>query len=868
MSARDCINRIRAAAKRELTDDEVEAIFARIQKAALDIKAGRVKGIEGKNIGLGNDLTAKLGADMLGEGGDALAKTSAEAIQEAAQLAAADLVHEANLKERRAELQVVASNATAKRVEAMKRSGMKITESQAYIRDMQASNNYIHTLHEEALVDLKNMLDAASSRKGVGMGRRIAMWLFDMDNPTMTADVVREIFKGGDGHTGNKIAQAGAKSWLSTIEKLRVRFNNAGGDIGKLGYGYLSQIHDAAKIIKVDAQEWTAKTMGLLDRRQYLDADGRLMNDTDLTKVLEGVHATLASGGLNKIEPGQYMGSGKRANAGSDARVLHFKDGDAWMSYMSQFGEGTLYDAMMGHIGHMTRNIGLVEKYGPDPEMLNRVQSDIAERSDGKGTVTNRSWGNTPQAYWDILSGKTGSPENEAIANGFSNLRNVQTAAKLGGAFISSFQDAATVGSALHYNRLPYFRFLGNMGRQFKAEQREFLQAHGVIAEHLSSTLNRFTGDNMTHSLTGRVANAVMKVSLLNAWTDGWRGAFSATMMQNFAKKVGTDWGSLDGWDQWLMGRKGITQEDWNVIKDAQPTVRNGLPYLTRDSIVATGADNAEQIATKWMAFVSDEAQFAVIQPDMATRAIVTGGAMPAGTFRGEAVRSISQFKSFPMAMLTRHWNRVFDTPQGIEGAPRGYGATTKAGSRVNQIAVLSALGVSSMMLGAIVLQTKALLQGKDPYGMDTGKFWIRSYAQGGGAGFLGDLLTKDPTDQTGTNNEQVIGATMGPAAGSAVGLVYDVGLANIWKAAKDKPTDTGAEALKWANSNVPGANLWETRALWEHWFLNNAQEALNPGYLGRMKSRAMRDWQQDYYWQPGEALPSRPPNLARATGH
>ena len=41
MSARDCIARINQAAGRTLTDAEVEGVFSRLHKAALDIKAGR-----------------------------------------------------------------------------------------------------------------------------------------------------------------------------------------------------------------------------------------------------------------------------------------------------------------------------------------------------------------------------------------------------------------------------------------------------------------------------------------------------------------------------------------------------------------------------------------------------------------------------------------------------------------------------------------------------------------------------------------------------------------------------------------------------------------------------------------------------------
>lgn len=797
-----------------------------------------------------------------------LSMTREQRVTEAAQAAMKDIQDAATRTEALGEMQVEKTAETNDRIDDLtKLSAMKVTRSQALTRDIQNSDNYIHAIHDEAIAGMTDMLDAATAKDGTGLLRNIGIRIFNMDNPAMTADVVREVFRNADGHTGNKVAKAGAEAWLGTIESLRLRFNAAGGEVGKLGYGYLSQAHDATKILKVSAQDWAATVLPLVDRNQYLKPDGSMMSDVELVPVLESVHATLASNGLNKIEPGQYRGAGKRANSGSDSRVLHFKDGDAWMGYMQEFGDGSLYDAMLGHIGHMTRNIGLVERYGPNPEQQFNLQADLSQRADGAGTVKNRALGNTPQAYWDIISGKTSTPQNEVVANAFMDVRNVQTGAKLGSAVLAALGDVGTIGATLHYNRLPYFDMLKNVGRNLSKEHREFLQAHAVIAESMTGTMNRFTGDNMTHSLTGRVAGGVMKLSLLNAWTDGLRSAFSATLMQGFAKKTGKEWAKLDQWDQWLMGRKGITEADWNIISQATPTERNGSKYLTRESIIESGADGADQIATKWMAFVSDESQFAVVNTDLATRAIVTGGGMPTGTIRGEAMRSFMQFKSFPVAMMTRHWSRIFDTPQGLEGAPTGFGAQTEAGATFNRMAVLAGLNVSLMMLGAIVLQEKAILAGKDPFDMTDGKFWTRALSQGGGLGYLGDMLTKDPTEQRGNNFEQTMGTVLGPAGGAAGGLVGDLIFTNAWQAAKDKETNAGAEGVRWLNSQLPGASLWQIRGAWDHWFIHNAQEALNPGYLGRMRSRAMKDWNQDYYWQPGEAMPDRAPDFATIAG-
>ena len=838
----DCIKQVRAAAGgRQISDAKIKAIDDAISGKMRDLARQDPEGWR--------------------------AKSRDQRMTEAAQAAMADIEAAASRKEMLAGMQAIKVAETQSRIAEMKKaSAQKVTQSQAVIRDIQNSQNYVHAVHDDAVSGLGDMMAAAESKDGTGLLRNLAMRIFNVDNPMMTADVVREVFRGADGHTGNSAAKAGARAWLDTIEKLRLRFNAAGGDVGKLDYGYLGQAVDSVRVQKSAPEDFAAKVLPLLDRRRYLNEDGSLMNNAQVAEILRAAHATLASDGVNKVEPGQFKGAGARANRGSESRVLHFKDGDSWMAYMGEYGEGSLYDSMMGHIGAMARNIGLVERYGPNPEQTFRVQADIAERADGRGTVQNRSFGNTPQAYWDILSGKTSSPENARVAAVGQNVRNAQTAAKLGGAVITSLTDVGTIAATLHYDRLPYFDMLKNLGKQLDKDHREFLQAHGVIAESLTSTMNRWTGDHMTNGLTGKVANSVMKLSFMNAWTDGLRGAFSATMMQGFAKKVGKEWAKLDEWDRWLMTRKGITEEDWNIIAKAEPTERGGSKYLTRDSILATG-DGAEVAATKWMAFVSDEAQFAIINPDMATRAIATGGGLPAGTLRGEAMRSFMQFKSFPTAMITRHWGRLFDTPQGIEGAPAGFGAQTETGAAINRMAVFAGLNVSLMMLGAIVLQEKAILQGKDPYDMTEPKFWAKAMGQGGGLGYVGDFITKDPTEQRGNNFEQAGGVLLGPSGGAVAGLAGDLLLTNAWEAAKGKDTHAAGEAIRWGNSQLPYVSLWQARGAWEHWVLHNAQEAVNPGYLGRMKDRAMKDWRQDYYWEPGEVIPKRAPDMSQAIG-
>jgi hypothetical protein len=769
---------------------------------------------------------------------------------QAATVAMRDMQAEAARKIANVQRQALATAATDART-ARHRQLLGGGASRALVEDMVQTGHYVEGVKREALSQLMPLLDAVGSGEGASLGRRGLMFLFDAQNPQMTQDLVAEIFANGQGGTGNRIAQAGAKAWLDTIEQLRQRFNAAGGDVGRLAYGYLPQPHDAARVRNAGRDAWANRTLPLLDRRQYLHEDGSRMSDAEVLDFLRASWETLATDGLNKLTPGAFRGTGARANRGGESRQIHFKDGGSYAAYLADFGRGSMYDAIVGHIGAMAKDIGLIERYGPNPEAQFRLQSDLAERAD---MGLKRAFGFKPQAYWNLLSGATGSPETAWVASLGQHVRNVMVFAKLGGAVISSVTDLGTLHVTAGYNKLPYWDLWRNTASLASKDSRDFLTTHGVIAESMAGDLNRWAGEHVLNNWSGRIANATMRLSLMNAWTDTLRRGFSITMMQGLGRLSGKRWADLSDWDRTHMERKGITANDWAVINLAQLTDHNGRKFLTPEAIAASGDPRAAEVTAKVLGLITDESEFAVINPDMATRAWSTGG-LQAGTAPGELARSVMQFKSFPIAMISRHWRRMLEGDRGLDGAPLV----------ANKAAYAAALLLTSTALGAIAFQAKQLVQGKDPVDMTTGKFWTRAAAQGGGAGFVGDLLLGDTADSR-SPMDQFGRLLLGPTFGSAADL-YELTKGNIDEAAAGKDTHAGAEAVRFAKGHSPLVGLWYARAALDRLLLNGLQENLSPGYLSRIENKARKDWGQEYWWEPGEALPDRAPDLSAIGG-
>lgn len=1042
-----CVNAVNRAAGRILTDAEIRGIDSRIEQTMTRLAR--------------QDPDAWRALPM------------GERVLSAAQAAMADLQSEASRKLANVQRQVLATARVESELAAGRARGQGASE--ALVDHINNSQLYIEGIKRQNVAQLMDLVEAAGSGQDASLGRRALMFLFDASNPKMTRDLVTEVFANGKGGTGNDVARAGAEAWLKVTDGMRKRFNAAGGDVGKIDYGYLPQPHDAARVRDGGADAWISKTMPLLDRKRYVTQDGVLMNDGQVSDFLRAAYQTISTDGLNKTAPGQFTGSGAKANKGSESRQIHFKDGEAYTEYLGEYGRGSMYDAMVSHIGGMARDIGLVERYGPNPNAQFRLQNDIVARAE-PGLKAKRVFGNTPEAYWNIVSGVTGTPESARLAQIGQNIRNVQTFGKLAGAVVSSLTDLSTMMVTTGYNKLSYWDLFRNVTKQTSKDTRDFLTQHGVIAESMLGDINRWAGENIANNWSGRLANSTMKLSLMNAWTDTMRRGFSMTMMQGLAKLSEKKWGDLTEWDRSHLARKGITEDDWAVVSAAKLTDFDGRKFLTpeaimgsdvatarpadlqrvRDSIAAQtdelsrrnaqdqewirgrldkfdeardalnrqvkakagkrvaanqqatepmlqrmalldaqreaaklqadmeadfnrfstqddvrrflnavedgasadktdvnqakpavrgGLESAEavgrrygvqkgalerrmveiqnkigemdrnasratdadakvaqakademladlrdfvkrsqerqgrrshviqrlqgeeagrlaaeseriknEVVSKVLGFITDESEYAVMNPDLATKAIQTWGGQQAGSGVGELARLTMQFKSFPIAMISRHWRRMLQGDRGLDGAPL----------LANKAAYASALAITTTALGAVVFQAKQLKDGKDPVDMTTPKFWARAVAQGGGAGFLGDLILGDTTDDR--SNADIVGRLAGPTAGTlADAIALTKGNYDQWAAGKDP--HVGAEALRFAKGHTPYVNLWYGKAALDHLLLHGIQENMSPGYLDRVQSKAKKDWGQGYWWKPGEAAPERAPDMTAVGG-
>lgn len=790
-----------------------------------------------------------------------MAMTRSQQLIAAADVAASDIRAEAA---RAADVQLRQIVATAEangRIDELQQlegriSGKPARRVDALKRDMANTWSYIRTLGTEMRSMMFDTIEAAGNAQGVGMSRRLMMAVFDVENPGMTRAIAHEVFTRADGSSGNADAQAAAAAWLKTNDAARQRFNAAGGDIRALE-GYIPQPWASERVSKAGADQFAADVLPHLDRSRYVHADGRLMDDAEVRELLRAAHETLATEGLNKLTPGEYRSAGKTANRHREARVIHFANGDGYVQIMAKYGRGSLYDAMSDSLGILARDIALLERYGPDPAAQMRLQFDVTARADG--TTPKRLAGNLevePSTYWRMISGQTGTPDNERLATVGQTLRALQIASKLGRALWSSLADIGGLTITAGYNRLPYWQLLKDVAASGTDDARAFLSTHGLIADSIADGLNRWSGDHLANQASGKIANATMRLGLLNAWETALRQGFRMSMAEGMARLSPLKWDALTEFDRIRLQRAGVTADDWAVVNQVQPDLFRGRRLLTPQAVRDSGIPGADQVATRIFGFVQNETEHAVMEADLGTRAVTTWGGLQAGTPGGELARTIMQFKTFPFAMISRHWRRAMEGNLGADDAPVA----------TNRFAYGGALLASSVILGAVGEQVIQLLGGKDPINpVDHPSFWVKAALRGGALSIAGDMLLTDTA--SGFGAKEALGRmVLGPTYGTAADL-WELTKGNLDQYMAGQDTHWQAESVRFAASMTPMANLWWLRPLVDHAVLDNLNENLSPGYLARMRQRAYKAWGSQYWWAPGDALPDRAPDLSEAFG-
>lgn len=679
-----------------------------------------------------------------------------------------------------------------------------------------------------------------------------------------------------------QLAEQAAKVWKDTAEAMRQRFNAAGGIIGKLDNWLLPQRHTLSKVLRAglpntatDAErqaKWSNDTLPLLDRRKYANEDGTLMNDKQMLALLHGIWDTITTGGINSSKPGKIRGKATTASRHSESRSLHFKDADSDMKYREMYSDTDLYSMMHHHLGSLGRDIGLLETgngiagMGPNADaffkyQLERGYKEAVEADRDKEDAAQKKMRRL-QSKYGILAGKGEPVESQFWMKTTDGFRHMMSAIHLGFGPVSMMGDRATMRITKDAIGIPEMRyFKANLAafNPANAVEKRMAQRAGLGLGQWTNEVNQMGADLFGAGFARKASNLTWSITGASRLEGANRRALGSAIYGALGDSIKTaeHLGEVGERSRAMLESKGVTETDWQVWRKAEPYLedwgngndgiltKHALEQIPDEGLAQLGDPTAvrREAILKLIHTALFETNLGIPIPGVNERAVMSTGVR--GTPTDVLAKTFFLFKSFPLTMFTKHWNR------GWNGNTTGFGRAV----------YLSKLIAYTTIVGAVQTQISALMRSEDPHDMTNARFWLAAFLKGGSLGMYGDFLFNDYT-QGGNTPWSSLAGPGATFAEDALGTA----LINAQKAIAGKPTNFGADSVKFLKKDLT-PNWWFTKAAMDHMIFNNMQDFFSPGYSARQAARAQQNFGTTSYWGPTDALPNRAPDFSKAVG-
>lgn len=656
--------------------------------------------------------------------------------------------------------------------------------------------------------------------------------------------------------TGDAAAKLHAAGFKKTVE-LGVRlFKDAGGMLHELGDWRSPQFWESERV-RGAGDRWKSEITEAYDSGALEVFDGKTYAPArDRAHALEIIEN--AEKAITLERGGGGGGGGNGFN--TTVRAFRFKDtpagNEAFFRMMDQYGPGTggYLDMVIGHVKGMSRELALMQVLGPDhAATAAMLKQQVREFEAGKGTLyrLNPARGFASEVAFDRMyksvTGELNSVANSTIATGFATARSIASAANLGGAFVSAIPgDSVTAAFAANHVGIDATKVVARALKETLTENanvRATAARLNVTSQALMENVlrgNRFEDEVMPANLAGKAADFVMRVQGLNRWTNAIKRAFEMEFMGLIAEQSLSKFERLDPKFRAFLEQNRFDAAAWDTLRATPLADIDGAKFFDIEGV------QERELGDRLLGAIYNERRYAVIEGNARTSQFANAGQR--GTIGGELWRSSLQFKSFPLTMIFTHGVRMWIDAGSPAGAARG----------------VSFL-LASTAAGALSLQAKAVLAGRDPRDMSDPKFWAAAGLAGGGAGIYGDLVNAAVTK----GGQGVAETFTGPVIGQAIAVGNAIQKGGASLVSDDEPGGGGA-AVRTAKKWIPGSNLWYARLAIDRLIYDQVQMAVDPQWresFRRMKKRAEDDYGQRFYWGPGEGAPKRAPDLGASVG-
>jgi hypothetical protein len=197
-------------------------------------------------------------------------------------------------------------------------------------------------------------------------------------------------------------------------------------------------------------------------------------------------------------------------------------------------------------------------------------------------------------------------------------------------------------------------------------------------------------------------------------------------------------------------------------------------------------------------------------------------------------------YRSFPISVMLMYGGRSWQM--------------AAQGGAIMGARLMAKTAIYATVLGAVALQMKEIVRGRDPRPMTTREFWTAALLQGGGLGIFGDFLFSD-TSRTGASMGGIVAGPLGEEGARSMTSIQRM---------MTGEAEPGDEIVDFLERNTPGGSIWYLRLAYERMLLDELREEIDPDAAARfrrMQRRYRREYGQGYWWAPGDVTPARLPD-------
>jgi len=802
----DCFKQIRESLPEEVTDDSIRKVLAEVEK----LKEGPdFRGATKRLL----DEQRSLGARALRERADNLLKTKKRL----------ELYGESAFKDKPVKALLAAFEGTT----ALAKKGSLSVYRRQQVVQQDLMNALYYGLKDAGVFDLV---------KGGALDREIMQELY-------------ELRPGGkSGISGSDEALKAAKAFRQVQQRQLSLLRKAGVDIGETPGFIMSQSHNRALVnpnptgADADFKAWAADIVPKLDEQTFKGVDDR-------EAFMHSIFKDISTGKREKVSDESVSdllitSKGFSANLSKKlgaSRTLHFKSGDDFFEYNMKYGSKDIMQATMSTIDKTARTTGLVETFGTNPRGAVEADMRRLKLEDGDKKVIERAM--------NEAEGLTSIPGRSIGARVTAGARMIASMSKLGGSAIAGIVDTATSGAALRSATGDgYLSSLGKGIQSFgenlaPAQKKEFYRRMWYGSEDLLSGMyHRFTLDENQPGALSKAQNMFFKLNGAQFQASTARAAVASSLSQTLADRFSTkSWGDLPDRVRANLEQFGIESSNWEIVRKGVETI-NDRKFVTPEAIESLpeslfkNKNERTEIATRLSAYLSDFAEVGSPNPGARERRLLLRG-QDADSGEGMALRLLTQFKSFPIAMHSVVSRTLLSDPNRTAASLT---EAFKTGQLDGQN--LAGIVVAGTGLAYMAMSAKALAAGRTPPDPEDPKTWVEAFVRSGSAGLYGDFLFGE--------YDQMFSSVLKDAVGPVLGQADDVG--EIYASAL-RGDVKGNKIVRLLKNNLPGQNLFYTKGAMDYLIWWRINETLNPGYIRRMKKR-VRNEGQDFLVDPGVA--------------